>query len=375
MAEISKINANSTSYDIKDAPSRTALGEVINGGAAGTKNLFPSFDTKSSGSVTYSYANGTVSASGTKSSGVNYVDIVENRPISELGLRIGDIIKLYNTSDNLRLGVVLGDGTTFDSAITAGNEVKEVTIGTGKTHIYIRMQILSTVTGTINLSSTPMICRKTLYDANPDYEPNAPAKTNVEITPALVELVDSGAKNVLRFDAISRTSHNGVDFTYNADGSVTVNAASSASDNAFCYLNLDGNNVDVKALCDGNHVIAGCPTNSGGVTLRIMGTGYTTVTDSGNGATMTAYSGENVIRVAVYVAKNGTPSNIKIKPMICTAADWAISQTYQPYRPSMQEMYQMILALQNGTRFAPALAMAETEETKEPETGEEGERR
>ena len=59
--------------------------------------------------------------------------------------------------------------------------------------------------------------------------------------------------------------------------------------------------------------------------------------------------------------------------MICTAADWAISQKFVPYCPSMQEMYQMILALQNGTRSAPALAKAEPEEIKEPETGEAGE--
>lgn len=32
--------------------------------------------------------------------------------------------------------------------------------------------------------------------------------------------------------------------------------------------------------------------------------------------------------------------------MICTETDWKISQAFQPYRPSWQEMYDMILALQ-----------------------------
>lgn len=169
-AQLDAVNSGITASKL--TADEAALVELVDGGA---KNLFPSFDTKSSGSVTYSYANGTVSASGTKSSGVNYVDIVENRPISELGLHIGDIIKLYNTSDNLRLGVVLGDGTTFDSAITTGNEVKEVTIGTGKTHIYIRMQILSTVTGTINLSSTPMVCTTADWDISHKFVPYCPS--------------------------------------------------------------------------------------------------------------------------------------------------------------------------------------------------------
>ena len=73
----------------------------------------------------------------------------------------------------------------------------------------------------------------------------------------------------------------------------------------------------------------------------------------------------------ISIAASYSPSNLVIKPMICTLADWNVSQKYVPYCPSMQEMYQMILALQNGTRSAPALVKAEPEEIKEPETGEE----
>ena len=57
--------------------------------------------------------------------------------------------------------------------------------------------------------------------------------------------------------------------------------------------------------------------------------------------------------------------------MFCTLADWNVSQKYMPYCPTMQEMYQMILALQNGTRSAPALAKSAEPEETEPETGEE----
>jgi len=34
--------------------------------------------------------------------------------------------------------------------------------------------------------------------------------------------------------------------------------------------------------------------------------------------------------------------------MICTKADWNMSNTYQPYAPTNHELYEMILALQNG---------------------------
>lgn len=377
-AQLDAVNSGITAEKL--TADETALGEVINGGAAGTKNLFDmsgaqTFDVTGYGvHCTINKSTGVITLDGTnqdkKCTGSFNIKVSDS---TSLGLIAGTVYKLtcdgYTTSDTTIGIYVYTSGVTPEAQFDTYNHTELAWNSSWEQSNGFRLFVRS---GTVvnNITLRPMLCRKTLYDANPEFEPYAPAKTNVEITPALVELVDGGAKNVLQFDAVSRASYNGVDFTYNADGSVTVNAASSASDNAFCYLNLDGSNVDVKALCDGNHVISGCPTNSSGVTLRIMGTGYTTVTDSGDGATIPAYSGENVIRVAVYVAKNGTPSNIKVKPMICTKTAWDISHKFVPYCPSMAEMYEMILALQNGTRSAPALAKSAEPEV-EPETGEE----
>jgi len=47
--------------------------------------------------------------------------------------------------------------------------------------------------------------------------------------------------------------------------------------------------------------------------------------------------------------------------MICTEADWAISQKYVPYCPTMPELYQMILALQSGGTRSAAQPMSGTE--------------
>ena len=149
----------------------SALAEVVDGGA---KNHFPTFETKSYGGVTYTYSNGTVNATGTKTGALNYIEVVENRPISELGFSVGDTLKLFNTSDSLLLTVILGDGTTFDPAIIVGNETKELTIGAGKTHIYVRTQILQSVTGAINLSATPMICTAADWAVSQKYVPYCP---------------------------------------------------------------------------------------------------------------------------------------------------------------------------------------------------------
>lgn len=343
MAEISKINANNTTYDIKDSTSRAALDWTVNQGVKNLINLNP--NTYTMGNVVVKLNDdGTVSVSLSSGSTANTTFSRAIKTITDLR----DMDLILNgcpSGGNYSSGYALyisDDSTTKEK--DEGNGVlvpKSTTVTTSYLALIVRSG--TAISGTLTFK--PMIRHASITD--PTFQPYA--LPNPTLTPAVIKAVDEGAKNALNFDAVSRASHNGVDFTYNADGSVTVNAASSTSDNAYCYLNLDGSNVNVKALCDGNHVISGCPTNSSGVTLRIMGTGYTTVTDSGNGATITAYSGENVIRVAVYVAKNGTPSNIKVKPMICTAADWVVSHKYVPYAPTNRELYEMILALQNNS--------------------------
>lgn len=53
--------------------------------------------------------------------------------------------------------------------------------------------------------------------------------------------------------------------------------------------------------------------------------------------------------------------------MICTPAAWKISQSFQPYRPSWQEMYDMILALQSGGNRALTMQPTESAEPEESE--------
>ena len=83
-------------------------------------------------------------------------------------------------------------------------------------------------------------------------------------------------------------------------------------------------------------------------------------------------------RIVIYASDNYSHSigdTVTVSGlMICTQADYATNPTYQPYAMSNVELTAAIQALQtqlNGTRSAPALAKAEPEEIKEPETGEE----
>ena len=80
--------------------------------------------------------------------------------------------------------------------------------------------------------------------------------------------------------------------------------------------------------------------------------GTTRGTDKSISVTLEA----EAVNVYVYASDNYnhssgdtvTVSNL----MICTKADWDVSQTYVPYCPTMAELYQMILDLGGGSRSA-----------------------
>jgi hypothetical protein len=167
---------------------------------------------------------------------------------------------------------------------------------------------------------------------------------------ALVELVDGGAKNALQFDAISSPSGSAsnITFTYNSDGSITVNGYTTDAGTAYVYLRFNGSNINADEFCNGNFVLSGCPVNDSGLSLQARGTDYTK-SESGTGVELTPYSGSGAVRITVMVAKSSTIDNLTIRPMICSKAAWDISQTYQPYRPSYQELYGRVLALEGGT--------------------------
>lgn len=175
--------------------------------------------------------------------------------------------------------------------------------------------------------------------------------TEADDRAALVQLVDSGEKNRLLFDGIGTKSGNAgnIDFTYNQDGSITVNGSVDDSGNAYVNLQLNSTSINAHGtpdFCNGDFVLSGCPVNSSGLSLRATGTGYTASVDTGSGADINTAESGVVVRLAVFVAKGNTVSNLNVRPMISTKTAWKISTQYQPYRPSWQKMYDMILALQ-----------------------------
>ena len=169
---------------------------------------------------------------------------------------------------------------------------------------------------------------------------------------ALVELVDSGAKNLFNpSDYTVLNSASGVTITPNGDGTYTLSGAASGSTADFLYTTPNVYTKMYGLKAGGTYTIV---SGDDKVLIRIDATtnpssqwNRNLVTNVANKATFTIP--DNIvglwIRIRVPIV-SGNVDNVIVTPMICTKAAWGISQAYQPYRPSYQELYEMVKALQ-----------------------------
>ena len=172
----------------------------------------------------------------------------------------------------------------------------------------------------------------------------------------LVEIVDSGAKNVLNYTEIGTNSshgstftNNGVTFTLNSDGSITAARVESSTADSSCNLRISTGSLYVDDYCTGEYVLSGCPTGGGESTFSIRALRGDTyrVTDTGDGALLPSKESSTNIYINMLYNKD-YDSAITFKPMICTKAAWDISQQYVPYKPGYDELIARIEALEGG---------------------------
>lgn len=126
-------------------------------------------------------------------------------------------------------------------------------------------------------------------------------------------------KNLLPNNATSQTI-NGVTFTVNTDGSVTVNGTNS-TDTILLYV------IGRCALTEGSaYTLSGCPTNGGTTTAFLQLAGYGD--DVGNGYSITARANALTPNAQIRIAANATVSNLTFYPML-EPGDTKTS--YEPY--------------------------------------------
>ena len=158
---------------------------------------------------------------------------------------------------------------------------------------------------------------------------------------ALVELVDGGAKNILKNTApYGDNVRTNIIFSHNYDDSYIINAENANTQNTDFYV---ATNVQLKP---GTYKLSGCPAggdNSSTYKLQIAGIGY----DAGDGLTFTIVQA-TTLNVYIRIWAGYVPNGLVFKPMICCEATWDISHQYVPYRPSYDELIARIEALEGG---------------------------
>lgn len=147
--------------------------------ANGKKQLIPNFGILTSGTITYTQSGTSITVSGTKENGsINYVNIC-TAPYSAYGLKEGDTIVVKNSGASfvyVGIGFDTGSYTGTPTLVIGSNEL---TVPSGKTHMFIRIGLLNSVTS-VNETITPLVCDKKLYSISPTITPYA--MSNAELT-------------------------------------------------------------------------------------------------------------------------------------------------------------------------------------------------
>lgn len=161
---------------------------------------------------------------------------------------------------------------------------------------------------------------------------------------AVIQQINSGAKNRLKLTASSRT-HNGITFTVGDDGTVTASGTATAN----AYIQVASIPADGE-LFDGSYRLCGCPEGGS----RQSYAQYAALSsyaryDYGESVSLIPTEGlTGGVGIIIMIYSGYTADNVIFKPMVCKAVDYLMSPEHAPYCPTMPELYQMILALQSG---------------------------
>lgn len=168
---------------------------------------------------------------------------------------------------------------------------------------------------------------------------------------ALIAQVDGGAKNLFNINATPIVNHT----TYTLTGEKLTVSASGTWAHYSVPIDLPAGDYILSMIISDYNKTSEAPdtsmrlrmaaTTSGGASIvlqTITGNGTMSVPFTWNGGTLYVQFYSNYS--ATLYANSLSAEDV----MICTAADYSISPAFVPYRPSWQELYEMVLALQNG---------------------------
>ena len=262
----------------------------------------------------------------------------------------------YN-SQTKKIVLTLQNGNTIEFSVadlvsglqtelSASNKLNPAYINYDSAHRAVSDTEKSTWNGKQNaLSSAQLAAVNSGINSEKVAQFDSTTELEAEDRAALIELIDDGAKNVLDLSkAKSVSCPTELSYTIASDGTLTVTWSEdlSSSGRALRFVGMPH--------IDGTYILSGAQQATTSETIRAdirQGTSSAAIVrDYGQTPKPFAF-GEGDFTYAIRIQT--VAGSASFKPMICSVPAWKISQAYQPYRPSYQELYEMVKALQAAT--------------------------
>ena len=179
-------------------------------------------------------------------------------------------------------------------------------------------------------------------------EETARSAADAKHAAALTDLIDNGAKNIMKLTGTNVTGY-GVSCTFDAvAGTITLDGVNQDKKctGSFNVQVADPANMPLVEGKEYHLLCAGTSDTTFGIYIYKSGATPVTQWDSynnQNAAWNPAWLTTNGFRL--FVRSGTVVDNVVLKPMICSKAAWDISQTFVPYCPTLPELYAMIQAL------------------------------
>lgn len=220
--------------------------------------------------------------------------------------------------------IISGTASYTTDGATSGHRVTKVTIPTGKTAKGYNAYHNTNATVTI---SNFMIVPAEIYEAGfTDYQPYA--LPNTKITPELIDLVDSGAKNIFNEPVLTTGSAGEINVTVNGDGTFTLNTSGATTANS---------GVRIGWFTGKQGVTYAVSNYSPLCQLRVR-YGSDIILDTSGGTNTFVAPSNAKAELIWYVPSGTTLTNYVLKPMVCSKAAWDVSQKFVPYAMNNTEL-------------------------------------
>lgn len=332
-------------------------------GQNGAKNLipYPYYQTsKTTAGITITdNGDGTITFDGTSTSSTVIFRLLSNDTNIEIPLNKSKYILTWvDSSEHKRyfridIALIKSDGTTI--IVNGEPGVIDIDNTNGEyTGIY-SMGVYTTSGQTVsNLTFKPML--RLAADSDDTYQPYA--KTNRELTEDKAELEsvrdyvnELGVKNLIPYPYYEKThTENGVTFTDNGDGTITVDTDGSTSTRNATFYCQSTNVLSSLIKLDKNKTyIFSDPTHSGVANnyvaaIRYFAEGVTPSTSTGTAESCKESNNWQVTitnavyaTIYLYVWSGQTVSNLTFKPMLRLAAD-INDDTYVPFAKTNRQL-------------------------------------